>query len=422
MLKFLHAFLYQSKRISHIYIISLILYGTRGIVSLIILALAAFSFSQPVLGGSDGAYRLRRVVIDPGHGGRDPGAVGRRSKEKDIVLAISLKLGAYINEHSPDVDVMYTRDNDQFIEVHRRAEVANRNNADLFISIHANSNPNRSVRGTDTFVLGLHRTKENLDVAMKENAAILLEDDYDEQYLGFDPNSPESYIIFSLMQNTYLSQSLDFASHVQNQFRERAGRVDRGVRQAGFMVLFQTTMPSVLVEVGFISNEDEERFLMSEQGQSYIASAIFRAFRDYKQTIERKSDLLAATSGSENRSDGSGMERRDNIRTTDQNSDPVVNDTAHDDTANDQAGRVVFKVQVGSSMNRIPLDSEFFNGLKDIEVYEHNGLFKYVIGNAFSLEEIVAFRKAITELFPDAFIVAVQSGTLISLQEALSRN
>jgi len=389
MLRFPKAIFYQSKRIN-----------------LLILVFGVLFLTYPAYGGNDGAYRLRRVVIDPGHGGKDPGAVGRRTKEKDVVLPISLKLGGYINEYLPDVEVIYTRTTDEFVELHRRAEIANRNNADLFISIHANANSNRNIKGTDTFVLGLHRTKENLDAAMKENAAILFEEDYDEQYQGFDPNSPESYIIFSLMQNTFLGQSLNFASYVQGQFRERAGRIDRGIRQAGFIVLYQTTMPSVLIEVGFVSNEEEERFLMSDQGQSYIASAIFRAFRDYKESIERKSDRLFASSGSSN-----------NVNNHREN--PVGPDVRETSA---QSDKITFKVQVGSSRNKIPLDSNFFNGLKDIEVFESDGLFRYVVGGAATLEDIIAFREKINKIFPDAFIVAVRRGNLISLQEAISSN
>jgi N-acetylmuramoyl-L-alanine amidase len=387
-------------------------------ISFLILAFGLLFLFQPVSGTREGPYRLRKVVIDAGHGGRDPGAVGRRSKEKDIVLDISLKLGSYINQYLPDVEVIYTRTTDEFVELHRRAEIANKNNADLFISIHANASPNRSARGTDTFVLGQSRTRENLEVAMKENAAILLEDNYDEQYQGFDPNSSESYIIFSLMQNTFISQSLNFADHVQSQFRERVGRVDRGIRQAGFMVLFQTTMPSALIEVGFISNEEEERFLMSDQGQTYIASAIFRAFRDYKLSIERKSDALFASTAT--------VTRQDAISTGSRNEIPVntsgteVSGTTEEDSGTGMSPEVLFKVQVGSSRNMIPLNSDYFGGLEDIEVYQSDGLYKYVIGAATTLEEIVAFRETLSKIFPDAFIVAVRRGSLVSLSEIIN--
>ena len=287
-------------------------------------------------------------------------------------------------------------------------------------------------------MLGRSKTKENLELAMKENAAILLEDDYDEQYEGFEPNSTESYIIFSMMQNTFLSQSLDFASHVQSQFRERVGRVDRGVKQAEFVVLWQTTMPSVLVEVGFISNEDEERFLMSQQGQAYIASAIFRAFRDYKVSIERKSDALYASSGDNvygnnriRREDSTGVSEKaaigaemNNNHATAASADEASQPSAgrEESSEEDRTGKTIFKVQVGSSRNKIPIDSDFFGGIKDIEVFESDGLYRYVVGAAATLEDIVAFRMKMQQIFPDAFIVAVRRGRLISLQEALDDN
>ena len=403
MLRFLKAIFYQSKRIYTV-----------------ILVLGALILPGEVSGISDGAYRLRRLVIEAGHGGKDPGAIGRISKEKDVVLDISLKLGGYINEYLPDVEVIYTRTTDEFVELHRRAEVANKNNADMFISIHANANHNRSVRGTDTFVMGLHTSRENLEVARQENAVILIEEDYDEQYEGFDPNSPESYIIFSLMQNTFLGQSLNFASFVQEQFRERVGRVDRGVRQAGFLVLWQTTMPSVLIEVGFISNEEEERYLNSEQGQSYIASAIFRAFRDYKVSLEKRSDRLQASTAAGN----NGSVTRESRVNSSNTSTNATDGLFAEDTRNTKpvSENISYKVQVGSSRNKIPLDSDYFNGLENIEVFETDGLFKYVVGREASLEDIIAFREKIMEVFPDAFIVAVRSGNLISLQEAIKSN
>ncbi len=232
-------------------------------------------------------YRIKTVVIDPGHGGKDPGALGRHAKEKDITLAIALKVGYYIKRCCPDVKVIYTRTTDVFIPLYKRAEIANKNHADLFISIHANSSPNHKVQGAATYVMGLHKDEENLQVAMQENKAILYEKNYRANYQNFDINSPEAYIIFSLYQNAYLDLSLKFASLVQDQFRERARRIDRGVHQAGFLVLWRTTMPSVLIEVGYISNPIEERYLMSKYGQDIIASAIYRAFKQYKAEVEK---------------------------------------------------------------------------------------------------------------------------------------
>ena len=233
------------------------------------------------------------MVIDPGHGGKDPGALGKHVKEKDVVLAVGLKLGKYIEENFKDVQVIYTRKTDVFIPLHERADIANKNKADLFISIHANSLPGSSATGTETFVMGEYKNSSNLEVAKKENAVITLEDDYSTRYEGFDPNSNDSYIIFSLLQKTYLYQSLEFAGFVQDQFRERVQRIDRGVKMAGFIVLWKTTMPSVLVETGFLTSSKEESFLGSDQGQDYIASAIFRAFKAYKQKIENNSHFEA---------------------------------------------------------------------------------------------------------------------------------
>ncbi len=232
-------------------------------------------------------YRVRKVVIDAGHGGKDQGTSGQFSREKNVALKISLELGNIIKKHLKDVEVVYTRLDDSFPSLIDRANLANKNGADLFISIHCNSAPYSSrIKGTETYVMGLHTSQKNLEVAKRENSAILLEDDYQQNYQGFDPNSPESHIIFSLYQNAYLENSLDLAQKVEQQFKNRVGRVSRGVKQAGFVVLWKTSMPSVLIEVGFLSNPQEEKDLNDKLQQTYIASGIFRAFRDYKDEIE----------------------------------------------------------------------------------------------------------------------------------------
>ncbi|MGW8315668.1 MAG: N-acetylmuramoyl-L-alanine amidase family protein, partial [Bacteroidales bacterium] len=218
------------------------------------------------------AQGIRTVVIDAGHGGRDSGAVGKKSKEKDIALAVALKVGHYIEENMPEIKVVYTRKEDVFPELWKRAEIANEAEADLFISIHVNASPKSSIQGAMTLVLGQHRAEENLDVAMRENSVILLEEDYETTYEGFDPKSTESYIMFSLMQKTYFRQSIELGDFIQDQFRERARRYDLGVREQGLLVLAQTSMPGVLVEIGFISNPDEEKYLMTAYGQDIVAS------------------------------------------------------------------------------------------------------------------------------------------------------
>jgi len=228
------------------------------------------------------------VVIDAGHGGKDNGTSGSFSKEKDVALQIAMELGETIKQYLKDVEVIYTRNTDEFIGLKERATVANKKGADLFISIHCNAveaNKERSY-GTETWVMGLHKSEANLEVAQRENSVILLEENNSEKYEGFDPNDPQSYILFSLYQNANLENSLNLADKIETQFTERVGRHSRGVKQAGFVVLYQTSMPSVLVEVGFLTNNKEEKYLNDKLGQTYIASGIFRAFRDYKNEIE----------------------------------------------------------------------------------------------------------------------------------------
>jgi N-acetylmuramoyl-L-alanine amidase len=231
-------------------------------------------------------FKVDVVVIDAGHGGHDPGTLGKSTKEKDVVLKIALKLGKYIETNLPEVKVLYTRKTDKYVEFQDRADVANKNQADLFISIHANSIVGANAYGTETYVMGLHKDKNNFEVAKRENSVILLDENYKEKYEGFDPNSPESYILFSLNQSAYQESSLNFAQKVESQFKSRVGRSSRGVKQAGFLVLWMTTTPSVLVETGFLSNTKEEGFLNSDNGQDLIASGIYRAFKEYKSQIE----------------------------------------------------------------------------------------------------------------------------------------
>ena len=228
---------------------------------------------------------IRRVVIDAGHGGKDVGCNGKVSREADIALKIALELGSTIEKNMPDVQVIYTRKNNTFVELIDRAGIANKNKADLFVSIHCNSGPS-SAHGTETYTMGLHTSDGNLQVAKRENSVILQESNYQEKYNGFEPNSPQSHILFSLYQSAYIDNSLRFASKVEQQFKQKVGRVSRGVKQAGFLVLWKSAMPSALIEVGFLTNPDEEKFLNDKTNQTYIASGIYRAFKEYKQELE----------------------------------------------------------------------------------------------------------------------------------------
>jgi N-acetylmuramoyl-L-alanine amidase len=229
-----------------------------------------------------------KVVIDAGHGGKDPGTHGLFSQEKNISLKIAKELGRIIEENLKDVDVIYTRANDTFVELEDRPIIANKNDADVFISIHCNAVPanKEHIYGTETYVMGLHKEEGNFEIAKRENSVILMEDNYEEKYEGFDPSSPESLILFSLYQNAFLENSLNLAEKVEEQFEKRVGRNSRGVRQAGFWVLWRTSMPSILVEVGYLSNPNEEKYLNDDLGQVYLASGIYRALRDYKEEIE----------------------------------------------------------------------------------------------------------------------------------------
>lgn len=231
-------------------------------------------------------YKLKTIVIDAGHGGKDPGTHGKTSKEKHVALAVALELGRIIEGNLPDVKIIYTRKTDKFIELHERANIANRNNADLFISIHCNAISKSSIAGTETYVMGLHKTKGNLDVAVRENESILHEDNYIDNYEGFDPASTEGYILFSLFQNAYLENSLNVADKIEEQFKTRVERHSRGVKQAGFLVLWKTSMPSVLVEIGYLTNVKEEKYLNQKKNQVYIASGIYRAIKSYKNELE----------------------------------------------------------------------------------------------------------------------------------------
>ena len=241
----------------------------------------AFIALTLILSLSAQAYTL---VIDAGHGGKDPGAIGRKSKEKNINLAVALAFGKLVEQNCPDVKVVYTRKTDVFVELDERANIANRNKADLFVSIHVNSTAAKNgPQGTETYTLGMHRAADNLEVAKRENSVITLESNYEQKYEGFDPKSSERYIIFELMQDKNMEQSVNFAKLVQQQFKSTAGRVNKGVYQAGFLVLRATSMPSALIELGYINNANEETYLCSAAGQSALAKSIYNAFKAYKK-------------------------------------------------------------------------------------------------------------------------------------------
>lgn len=340
------------------------------------------------------AQGVNTVVIDAGHGGRDPGNLGTgryKEREKDIALVVSLQLGKYINEAYPDVKVIYTRNNDVFIPLHKRTEIANNAHADLFISIHCNSAANTSVYGTETYVMGFKYSSNNLALTKKENAVIFMEDDYEQNYDGMDPNNPESSIIASLYQNAFLDQSINFADFVEHQFAERVGRKSRGVKQSVLFVMNRTTMPSALIELGFLTNKTEEDFLISEDGKTYMASAIFRAFKNYKATVEGIQDYLES--------------KKTNNKAS------VVQ------KPND--AKLVYKIQVAASANPFS-KRERRSDRGELEEMQIDGKYKYFFSShssyALAKEDLDAAHKS---GFKSAFVVALKNGKPIALSEAL---
>jgi N-acetylmuramoyl-L-alanine amidase len=377
-----------------------------------LISLAALFISPQMTASDDPDDKVDIVVLDAGHGGKDPGALGKNSREKDIVLAITLKLGQYIQENIPDVTVIYTRDKDEFVEVHERANIANKNHADLFISIHANWWTNTRSAGAETFTMGTSLDERNLQVAMKENSVITLEEDYTTNYEGFDPNSAESYIIFNLMQKTFQQQSVDFARLVQDQFRERAKRPDRGVKQERFLVLWRTTMPAVLIETGFISNPTEEAYLRSKQGQEYLASAIYRAFKAYKEDIEGRS-LYANSNAAAGKDIKDIPDREIRPKAILQKSTEKI---AQDDST------VYYMVQVLTTTIPRPLDDLTFINYGHVAEFKVNNLYKYAVGRSTSYQQITGSLGPVQKDFPGAFVIAVRSGKIISLEEAAEQN
>jgi len=339
---------------------------------------------------------INTIVIDPGHGGKDSGTMGtKRFKiyEKHVALDVSLKLGEYISNTFPDIEIIYTRENDVFLELHERTEIANRKNADLFISVHCDGFTNSTASGASVFVMGMSKLKANLDVAMRENSAIYMEDNYKQTYEGFDPKSPESNIVFSLMQNTYLDQSLQLAEFVEHEFSTTANRKSRGVKQAPFYVISRTNMPSILIECGFLTNPKEEEFLHTDKGKDFIASAIYRAFKLYKENIENVN-----------------LDSVNSIQTPKSNVKKEIKETKKPD--------IIFKVQIGTFLKSMIKDKLFV--LLDAQEIISDGVYKYYVGNEQSKIKCDNLKDSmINKGFKDAFIVPFYKNKRISVKEAL---
>lgn len=363
------------------------------------------------------------VVIDAGHGGKDTGATRGGYKEKDINLGVVLALGQLIERNHKDVKVVYTRKSDVFVDLDRRADIANKAKANLFISVHTNSTAAKSttVSGADTYILGLARSEENLQVAKRENSVILLEDNYKTKYEGFDPNSPESYIIFEFMTNTFMEQSLHFASFVQSDFRNVAKRVDRGVRQAGFLVLRKTSAPSVLIELGFINNQSEAQFLSTKSGQQSMATAIYSGFRKYKRDFDKKQGKLVVESTEVEDISFDDVEEETIAVKNDQNEDRIsqvsVSEKVRNNTASSnkkiEKDQIEYRVQFLVSPRKLSGNSPTLKGLSPVSFYKDGSMYRYTYGSTTNFNEITKIQNQVRLKFKDAFVIKMKNGKRI---------
>ncbi|MBS5795706.1 MAG: N-acetylmuramoyl-L-alanine amidase [Dysgonomonas mossii] len=363
------------------------------------------------------------VVIDAGHGGKDTGATRGGYKEKDINLGVVLALGQLIERNHKDVKVVYTRKSDVFVDLDKRADIANKAKANLFISVHTNSTAAKSttVSGADTYILGLARSEENLQVAKRENSVILLEDNYKTKYEGFDPNSPESYIIFEFMTNTFMEQSLQFASFVQSDFRNVAKRVDRGVRQAGFLVLRKTSAPSVLIELGFINNQSEAQFLSTKSGQQSMATAIYSGFRKYKRDFDKKQGKLVVESTEVEDISFDDVEEETITVKNDQNEDRIsqvsVSEKARNNTASSnkkiEKDQIEYRVQFLVSPRKLSGNSPALKGLSPVSFYKDGSVYRYTYGSTTNFNEITKIQNQVRLKFKDAFVIRMKNGKRI---------
>ena len=383
----------QTMKTIHIIIVTL------GIT--ILANLVSFAQSNP-------SYAVKTVVIDAGHGGKDPGACGKISKEKNITLSIALKTGGLISTNLPDVKVIYTRTTDEFIELHRRAEIANKAKADLFISIHVNANPNPDASGTDTWTMGLAKNEANLKVAKMENNVISLESDA-SQYKGMSANDNEAIILHNLQQGAFCDNSLALAGMIQKQFREEVGRKDRSVHQAPFLVLWKTAMPSVLIETGFISNTEEEIWLNNSDNQAEMAYAIYNAFVEYKNYIEKRSNGNMSVTPTTTNTPSSSTTTKPQSSTTTKPVTPQKTTPTQSQTVQKPAQNTVgitYSIQIGAGKEKNPCTPANFKGLNGVYVVEEDGLYKYYYGKTVTYKEITVLMQDVKEKYPSAYIIA----------------
>lgn len=361
---------------------------------------------------AQGKAELKCIVLDAGHGGKDPGATNGKLQEKNITLSVVLKVGAMINRAYPSIKVLYTRKEDVFVELRNRTNFANKNNADLFISIHTNAAENRAAAGTETFLMGVDKSGKNLEVAMRENDVITFEADYSTKYEGFEPGSAESFIIFSLMNYAHQSKSLELATMVQKEFTANLPMKNRGVKQAGYLVLWQATMPSILTEIGFISNHEEAKFLASDEGQNKIAAQIFNAVKTY----------IAKNSGTELKvtpsSTSDGTQVKQQAYQNNQNSRPQAQGKTLQPRNSTTEG-VYYRILVRNSQDRLELNSQNFGQYVSVaQEVKWGQMYKYYVETMFSYKEALFLQQRMVKQFPSCTVEAFENGERITIEQA----
>ena len=362
------------------------------------------------------------LVIDAGHGGHDAGALGTFSKEKNINLNVALAFGRLVENNCPQVKVIYTRKTDVFIPLHQRADIANRNKADLFISIHTNALPKGArAMGLETYTLGMHRVSDNFDVAKRENSVILIEKDYKQHYEGFDPNSSESYIMFEFMQDKNMAQSVELARLVQKRTCAVAARPNKGVKQAGFLVLRETSMPSCLIELGFISTPSEEQFLNSDEGVASMGRGIYLAFCEYLAKYD-KSFTVPFKPGEDVKQQMTEPEKetvKEEKKEEKKETKEEKNNASQQTEAPEKSEAPVFKLQILTSSVKLKSGSRQLKGQEDADFYKDGNLYKYTVGASTNYNEIYRLRKQLLDRFPEAFIIAFKNGQRMDVQQAI---
>lgn len=371
------------------------------------------------------------LVIDPGHGGHDAGALGAISKEKNINLAVALRFGKYVEQNLPEVRVIYTRKTDVFIPLNERANIANRANADLFISVHTNALPaGKIARGFETYTLGMHRAKDNLDVAMRENSVISMEKDYQQRYQGFDPRSSESYIIFEFIQGKNMERSVELARMIQRGVCDGANRPDKGVHQAGFLVLRETSMPGCLIELGFITTPDEERLLNNDSRVDDIARGIYEAFAKYKNKYDRSVSVPYRAKDSEDVNLPKivpDQEPAPKTRVVTRGKQPKREEATPEQPKRvekkvkkaEVADAPVFKLQIFVGSRNLRKGDAHFKGETDYDSFQEGNLVKYTLGASTNYNEIYRLRKEKLDKFPEAFIIAFKNGQKYDVNQAI---